>query len=369
MMTGIMQAVDSDTHFFEPPGLWHHYLDAAHRSQAPVLVERGERLLLEVDGVAYPAAASHAGLGSLYRPDGEPTDAVAEAQRISTNPTERLARMDRVGTHAEVIYPTIGMMGANAIRDPGLAAAHARAYNRFAADIAAGDPDRLQCAMIAPLNHPQQAAAEVRHARGELGLTVLMAGFSAPGGHALSSPEMDVVWGTAQDLDVTVTFQDSSLSAGPTTSGIARAGTWRMLYLAAHVVEAQLGLADLILGGVLARFPRLRVGMQETHLTWVPSWLRLLDERFGARRPLTMLPSEHFRSQCFTSAFPDEPGVREYVDAVGAANLVFGSDWPHRDLVPGSDPEWVAEVQRRDDLDPAEAEAALVDNPRQWFHR
>jgi uncharacterized protein len=362
-----MHAVDSDTHFFEPLSLWRDYIEPAFREGVPRLVEHRGRLLLNVDETCYPASPVHAGLASLYLPDGGPTDAIREIQRTSVDPSSRLARMDRVGTFAEVIYPTLAMMGASEIRDPALAQAHARAYNRFAATHSAANPQRLRCAMIAPLNHPKQAAAEIEFARTQLGLGVLMATFSAPGDFALSSSDLDVVWATAQDFDVTVTFQDSSLAAGPTTSGLQRAHTWRILYLAAHVVEAQLGLADLILGGVLERFPRLRVGMHETHLTWIPSWLQLLDERFAAKRPGSVTPSESYRRQCFASAFPDEPGVRGFIESLGTANLVFSSDWPHRDLVPGTDPDWVGTVLRRDDLSPDEAIAALETNANQWF--
>ncbi|HRD99764.1 MAG TPA: amidohydrolase family protein, partial [Ilumatobacteraceae bacterium] len=237
----------------------------------------------------------------------------------------------------------------------------------YAAAFASADPRRLRCAMIAPLNHPVQAAAEIAFAHDQLGMTVLLASFTAPGARSLSSPDLDVVWAAAHERAITVTFQDSSLSAVPTTSGIARAKTWRMLYLATHIVEAQLGLADLILGGVPDRFPALRFGMQETHLTWLPSWLQLLDERFGHRRQPSVRPSDAFRRQFFASGFPDEPGVRRFIDEVGGRNLVFASDWPHRELMPGTDPNWTAEVLRRNDLSAAEAVAALETNPNHWF--
>jgi hypothetical protein len=91
-----------------------------------------------------------------------------------------------------------------------------------------------------------------------------------------------------------------------------------------------------------------------------------LDDRFGAGRP-GVLPSEAFRRQCFVSAFPDEPGVREMVDFVGADNVAFASDWPHCDLAPGTDPDWTGTVARRDDLDASEVALALDVNPRRWF--
>ena len=362
-----MRPVDSDTHFLEPVDLWDTYADPAWRHAAPRFVPDGERLLLCVDDTTYPASAAHAGFGSLYRPDGVVRDDVWELHAASIDASSRLARMDRTSTAAEIVYPTAAMAGMHAIGDAEHAAAHARAYNRFAADVTSPAPDRLRAAMIVPLNHPHEAARELVHAREQLGLSVLLASFVAPGPFVLSSPELDRVWATAADLDVTVTFQDSSLTAGAATSGVARAATWRMLYLSAHVVEAQLGVADLVLGGVLDRHPTLRIGMQETHVRWLPSWLALLDDRFPPRRADGVPPSEAFRRQCFVAAFPDEPGVRELVDAIGADNLVFSSDWPHRELAPGNDPDWVRVVEARAELTHDEIGCALDANPRRWF--
>jgi hypothetical protein len=50
-----------------------------------------------------------------------------------------------------------------------------------------------------------------------------------------------------------------------------------MLSLCGRVVEAELALMDIILGGVLHRFPKLRVGFAEAFVAWLPSWLALMD--------------------------------------------------------------------------------------------
>jgi aminocarboxymuconate-semialdehyde decarboxylase len=265
---------------------------------------------------------------------------------------------------AEIVYPTLAMMGHSAVRDPDLAAAHARAYNRFASERA---HPRVLPALICPLNHPQQAIDEMEHAAAELGLGVLLMTAVPPPGLAWSSRALDGLWSAVADLDLTVTIQDSSLSAGAGSTGMRGEHSWRLLYLGAHVVDAQLALADLLVGGVLARHPTLRIGLQETHVSWLPGWLRLLDERFAPRRGDDVLPSERFIANCFVSAFPDEPGVQELVSSGGGGNLVFASDWPHRALDPSADPDWVRVVQARTDLDRATTGVALATNPRRWF--
>ena len=68
------------------------------------------------------------------------------------------------------------------------------------------------------------------------------------------------------------------------------------------------------------------------HLTWIPGWLRLMDFKFDAglvaSKVLSMMPSDYFRRQIFTAAFPDDPGVRQLADYVGSDNIVFSSDGP-----------------------------------------
>jgi predicted TIM-barrel fold metal-dependent hydrolase len=204
-----MRPVDCDTHFLEPLGLWGAYIDPEWRDAVPRLVADGSRLLLCVDEAVYPAGRAHTGFGSLYRPDGSVADGVWDLHTVSVDAVQRLARMDSIGTDVEVVYPTVGMAGMHAIRDPRHAAAHARAYNRFAAAVTAGATDRLRAAMIVPLNHPEEAERELVHAREQLGLGVLLASFVAPHPHALSSEDLDRVWAAAVDLDLTVTFQDS----------------------------------------------------------------------------------------------------------------------------------------------------------------
>jgi hypothetical protein len=63
---------------------------------------------------------------------------------------------------------------------------------------------------------------------------------------------------------------------------------------------------DLICGGVLEGFPRLRLAFLEAGGTWVSYWLERLDEfheKIGYMvAACKMRPSEYFRRQCFFRA-------------------------------------------------------------------
>ena len=115
-----------------------------------------------------------------------------------------------------------------------------------------------------------------------------------------------------------------------------------------HPVSSAVALANLILNGVLERFPRLRIGVVELTASWVPSFLLHIDgasdfytQRHGQPfRALADRPSEYFRRQVRVASLPYEMPNR-LVPKVGDDTFMIGSDWPHAEGV--ADPMAAAE--------------------------
>jgi len=138
--------------------------------------------------------------------------------------------------------------------------------------------------------------------------------------------------------------------------------------LHAHPLEQMTAAASLILGGVLERHPRLRVGFMEAGCSWVPYWLERMDEHAENYRfevpYLKERPSTYFRRQCFVSFELEERAIAYVAESVGAETLVFASDFPHHDcFYPGA----VEKVCRRKDLDAKLVSAMLSHNPRRLY--
>ena len=193
--------------------------------------------------------------------------------------------------------------------------------------------------MSVPFNHADVAIQEMQWAR-EQGLRIAFVNPTPPQDIPWSDESRTQIWAAAQDLDVTIVFHEVTTGCPPNAIGVQRyGGRWPMIYLVTHVIEAQLAITDLILGGVLERYPRLRVGAAEAHVAWLPGWLEILDHNFGegtkifssaaGEAALSMKPSDYFRRQCFLAAFPDDPMVRDCVQTVGRRNILMSSDWPH----------------------------------------
>src|SRR5262249_34128500 len=100
--------------------------------------------------------------------------------------------------------------------------------------------------------------------------------------------------------------------------------------------EIQLTFADLIVGGVPERFPRLKLVSAENDISWIPHFMYRLDHAYDRLRhfeslTLPMLPSKDM-TRCVVPAFPFEtPTVASPRQVFGADNILWSSDYPHTD--------------------------------------
>jgi predicted TIM-barrel fold metal-dependent hydrolase len=87
----------------------------------------------------------------------------------------------------------------------------------------------------------------------------------------------------------------------------------------------------MILHGLFARFPRLRVVSVEMGASWCAPLLDSLS-KVRKRREFGVAgggdPVETFRRHVFVSPYPEE-SLEEVVRTMTPERVVFGSDWPH----------------------------------------
>ena len=81
-------------------------------------------------------------------------------------------------------------------------------------------------------------------------------------------------------------------------------------------------LMSMLIGGVIHRFPKLRVGFMESGCGWLPFWLERIDEHWELtpEQPpkIDRKPSEYFLSgRCFVGMDPEEPDVPWVVKRCG----------------------------------------------------
>jgi uncharacterized protein len=99
-----------------------------------------------------------------------------------------------------------------------------------------------------------------------------------------------------------------------------------------------LAMTNLIVNGVLERFPRLRVVFAEAGGGWARDWIEEMDEHYRCDQMrksvpwLRMTPSEYVRRQCLICFKPGEScdGGR-LSGALSAQSVAWSSDYPHYD--------------------------------------
>jgi predicted TIM-barrel fold metal-dependent hydrolase len=250
--------------------------------------------------------------------------------------------MDDFGLDGAVLFPNYGLLWENRLAsDRAAQRANARAYNRYAESVCADGAGRLFAVAHVLLHDPEWAVSEIRRIASE-GTRLAMVAPAPVDGKPLSHPDLDPVWAAFSDEGVAPVFHVSEFESplDPAWREGEREDGEQLfdsifLYLAPAVA-----LANLILYGVLERFPELRIGVIELTASWVPHFLLHIDgasdfyaQRHGEPfRRLGARPSEYFLRQVRVAALPYEMPNR-LVPKVGDDTYMIGSDWPHAEGV------------------------------------
>ncbi len=341
--------VDADGHILEPVDLWAQYLE--ERELLPLAptfyIDDAGVQQFKLEGVTHPRGV----LGMGGRNAGRPVSPATADQRWEDqhpggfDPHKRVADLDLEGIDVAVLFPTVGLRFCG-VQDGRLAAALCRAYNNWLADFCRPYPDRLVGVAPVPFQEPELAIAEMRRATEKLGFRAAFIRPNPLRGRNLDHPDYYPFWEAAQDLGCPVAIHEGGLMPSVKTVGADRFTNLVYRHMLGHVMEQQIACMTMILGGVLERFPRLRVLFLEAGIGWLPYWLERMDhhhERLAWLAPACPRPpTEYFHEQCFISADPDEKTIPMVVDLVGDDNLMWASDYPHFDC---TFPGVVAEVR------------------------
>jgi len=249
----------------------------------------------------------------------------------------QLEAMDIEGLDIAVQFRT-SPLHTNEGFEPDYANDLCRAWNDWMADFCSLDPTRLKGSALITLHSVDLAVAEARRGVKELGAIGLSLCPEPINGRQIHDRDFDPLWAEAVDLNVPICFHPPARPQQPQVSrrfeGHPNAGL--LVNPLRNPLELILAVSAFCAGGVLERFPRLRVAFLEGNCSWLPWLLYRLDEYWEmqgdlADVPLRQKPSEYFRRQCFISTDVDEGLVTHVIDYLGDDNIVFSTDYPHID--------------------------------------
>ena len=225
--------------------------------------------------------------------------------------------------------------GAQAMFSEDLSAAMCRAVNNWIAAEWLDADARLRASIMVPQHSAELAAVEIdRMAPDRRFVQVLL----------LASAELPL--GRRQNWPIYAAAERHALPVGIHAGSSFRhppsAGGWGSYYLEDYVSQSA-GFAgvlnSLVAEGVFQKFPKLRVVLLESGVTWLPACLWRMDKTWRGlrsevpwvdRRP-TELIREHVRLTI--QPFDDPPAAGEVetiLDGIGSEDmLLYSSDYPH----------------------------------------
>ncbi|HUJ79003.1 MAG TPA: amidohydrolase family protein, partial [Nitrospiria bacterium] len=318
------KVIDADGHILEPSNLWEEYME--ERDLLPLaprfFIDEAGVQQCSLEGQVLPRgviglAGRNAGKQITPETSKQLWD---EQQPGGFNPHERIKDLDLEGVDTAVLYPTIGLRFCG-ISDFRLATAVCRAYNNWLADYCKAYPGRLIGVGTVPFQDPQSAIAEMRRVHEKLGFKAVFIRPNPLLGRNLDHPDYHPFWQAAQEIGCPVGFHEGGFSKKISTIGADRFTNLAYRHMLGHAMEQQIACMTMILGGVLEKFPRLKVVFLEAGGGWLPYWLDRMDhhrERLGWMVPDCKLkPTEYFKRQCMISVDPDEKTIPMVAELVG----------------------------------------------------
>ena len=363
---------DADNHYYEALDAFTRHLDPALGPRVLQWVEiegrryhmLGGRISRAVTNPTFNPVAPAGALAVYFRgnPNGVPMhELMGKPEPIRPEYRDRdarLATMDAQGLSKVWLFPTLGMLYEELLKDdPGAAVLLFRAFNRWLAeDWGMAYRDRIFAAPYITLVDVDEAVRELEWALDQDARTVVLraaAAWTETGPRSPAADWFDPFWARVNEAGITVVVHagDAGLSSnGYTADGFSasfRAGGGMRPSIKLFAIEraAHDWLATLVLEKLFDRFPNVRIASVENGSEFLAPLFRKL--RTSTRRLPDYFsedPVLTFRRHVWINPFWEDD-VEEIVELMGDDRVIFGSDWPHVEGLP-EPTDWSTELQK-----------------------
>jgi uncharacterized protein len=361
--------IDADSHVEECEATWSH-LEASYRDRRPIHLDlsgtpglpRNDSYWL-IDGRIHarpgmPGSTQSGSPVSSTLAKGKPFS--VGSQTLEDVP-ERLRDMDRMGIDISVLFPTAVLTHLSP--DPAFEAALMRSYNTWLAERCAAAPTRLKWGALVPFRDVPAGVAEVRRAKA-LGASAAFS-LGTAGDKLLHHPSHDPIYAALVEHDLPL-----AVHVGWSHPGLLEScNDVYESFLLSFTLPVLMGFFSITGGGVLDRFPALRVAFLEAGGDWLPYMVDRMGRYYGVTqyngRPV---PRRHAREyledgNVYVSVEGDERLLPVVVEVIGEDQIVASADMPH----PEARDECMAEIAERTDISEAAKAKILTHNPARLF--
>ena len=334
---------DSDSHLMETLNWLSSY---AKPEQAgligPLATESGGAKVVETIAAAQARNADAAATAKLLE---QPLISGPKGWNAygAFDPQERSRALDLLGFEKQIVFPTfsIGQFARSSRLEKLYGGTDM--LNRRMADFCRHDARLLPVGYV-PLKDPKLALEAVRDGLAD-GIKAFWVSSDPVDGRSPSHLDHDPIWDLLQANGAPMVLHiggGRGLDKAYHVAGHPKVKDWlgggenlrgKDFHAISH--SPQNFLTAMIYDQVFQRFPSLMCGVIEIGATWVPGFLRTLDQGQAAFRKseplldgLALRPSEFFQRQVRVSLFPYED-AGWLIDQAGADVFMFASDYPH----------------------------------------
>jgi hypothetical protein len=255
------------------------------------------------------------------------------------DPEQLRRELDEIHVDLAVLFPD-HLLKLPVLTQSEYAAALARGYNAWLADLWLSHDRGLLGAIIACPQDPEDAAREIRKygAHPEVvGIFLPCAGVDPLYGHRRYDP----IWEAAQETDLPVLMHSVGITHPVFPFQNHGFDTEMGRHAISHTFSIMVNLVHMLTTGVLVRFPDVRICVTEIGISWLPFLMHRLDKEYIEHRNevpfLDRRPSEYLKGIWVATQPIEEPedlaDIATMIDLFdGERKTVFASDWPHHDF-------------------------------------
>lgn len=310
----------------EPHDLWQKAIGKKWGDKSPRLVTQHQGVKAKFFFTGY----EYVRIDEIVEGDA---DLQAKLVASGTNPDVRVKCMDEDGVWGEIVNATWSLYMLRIPNDD-LARDCCSVFNSWLADYCKVAPKRLYGTAMIHMEDLDWACKELDRAA-KLGLkSVLINCDTRPKWKPYQDKSYDRFWARAQELDMPVTLH---IITGNVVDLFTLHGDKRI-----HIPRSTLDIFEeggvtlgneFIFGGIMDRFPKLKVILSEYEVSWLPHWLFRMRQLQKVFMPaMKMPPIKHPIDEYMTRVYHgliDDPLVDEALKHVDPKTVMWGSDFPH----------------------------------------
>ncbi|HEY2212717.1 MAG TPA: amidohydrolase family protein [Bradyrhizobium sp.] len=234
----------------------------------------------------------------------------------------RLRDMDANDVDVQVLSPTVFTFYYG--QEPALALACAAIQNEEIATVVKRNPDRFIGLGSVPLQAPELAAKELRRSMTTHGLRGAMIGTNV-NGRNLDDPALAPFWAAAEELGAFLFIHPHGGIFGE------RLGSYYMKNFVGLPFDTTIAAASLVFGGVLERYPRLKICLSHGG-GYVPyqagRFQHAYDVRPEAKAHLPNGPGASLGRLYYDTILHSKPALEFLISSAGPDRVLLGSDYP-----------------------------------------